>query len=268
LIFYFFDNFNFLSKQFNQYIFQMIAILSPAKSLNFKPHAFSKSSLPRFVDQSQELIDVLKKKKPREIKELMDVSEKIAQLNVERYQNFGKENLAKQAILAFDGDVYTGMKAGEWENADFEYAQDHVRILSGLYGLLRPLDIIQPYRLEMGTKLKTKKGKNLYEYWGIQITKALKEDLIAQGDEVIVNLASIEYTEALQMDNYYQIQFKEYRNDKLMFLSYNAKRARGMMASFIVKNRINNPMDLKHFAEAGYMFEENLSSETNFVFTR
>lgn len=246
----------------------MIAILSPAKSLNFNPHAYSKSTLPRFVDQSNELISVLKKKKPKEIKELMDVSDKIAQLNVERYQNFGNENQAKQAILAFDGDVYTGMKAGEWENNDLEYAQIHIRILSGLYGLLRPLDLIQPYRLEMGTKLKTKKGKNLYEYWGNQITKALKEDLIAQGDDVIVNLASNEYTDALQLDNYFQIQFKEYRNDKLMFVSYNAKRARGMMASFIVKNRINNPLDLKHFAEAGYMFEENLSSETNYVFTR
>lgn len=246
----------------------MIAILSPAKSLNFNPHAFSKSTLPRFVDQSQELIAVLKKKKIGEIKDLMDVSEKIAQLNVERYQNFGNENQAKQAILAFDGDVYTGMKAEEWENADLEYAQDHVRILSGLYGLLRPLDLIQPYRLEMGTKLKTKKGKNLYEYWGNQITKALKEDLVAQGDQIIVNLASNEYTEALQIENYYQIQFKEYRNDKLMFISYNAKRARGMMTSFMVKNRINNPSDLKLFADAGYMFEENLSSETNFIFTR
>jgi cytoplasmic iron level regulating protein YaaA (DUF328/UPF0246 family) len=246
----------------------MIAILSPAKSLNFKTHPYSNSTIPRFSEQPIELIKVLKKKKTGEIRELMDVSEKIAILNVERYNNFGNENQTKQAILAFDGDVYTGMKAGEWSDEDFQYAQTHLRIISGLYGLLRPLDLIQPYRLEMGTKLQTKKGKNLYEFWGNQITEVLKQDLKSQGDDIIINLASQEYTQALQMDNFYQIQFKEYRNDQLMFVSYNAKRARGMMTSYMIKNKINNPQDLKYFSDGGYVFEENLSSETNFVFTR
>ncbi|MEY2904610.1 MAG: hypothetical protein RJA52_626 [Bacteroidota bacterium] len=246
----------------------MIAILSPAKSLNFKTHPYSNSTIPRFSEQPIELIKVLKKKKTGEIRKLMDVSEKIAILNVERYKNFGKENQTKQAILAFDGDVYTGMKAGEWSDEDFQYAQTHLRIISGLYGLLRPLDLIQPYRLEMGTKLQTKKGKNLYEFWGNQITEVLKQDLKSQGDDIIINLASQEYTQALQMDNFYQIQFKEYRNDQLMFVSYNAKRARGMMTSYMIKNKINNPQDLKYFSDGGYVFEENLSSETNFVFTR
>jgi uncharacterized protein len=246
----------------------MIAILSPAKTMNFNPHPYTEFTQPRFSAKTRELISVLRKKNMVQIRELMDVSEKIAALNVERYQKFSKEQDIKQAVLTFDGDVYTGLKAAEWSPDDFQYAQVHLRILSGLYGLLRPLDLIKPYRLEMGTPLETIKGKNLYDYWGDQITKALKKDLKEQGDHVIINLASNEYVNAIQMKNMYQIHFKEYRNDQLMFVSFNAKRARGMMASFIIRNRINQPEDLKHFSDGGYLFEENLSSEHNFVFTR
>ena len=253
----------------------MILLISPAKTLNFDSTDLKKKSKPRFLTESQQLIDILKKKSAGDIKKLMSVSDKIANLNVERYHNFKTPfNLknAKQAILAFRGDVYTGLDADNFEAAELEFAQNHLRILSGLYGVLKPLDLMQPYRLEMGTKLSNGFGKNLYEFWGEKLTKTINKDVKASKSNAIINLASKEYFSALQTKNLkadlYNIHFKEERNGVFKIISFSAKKARGMMAQFIIKNKLTDPKDLIGFDMDNYVFNDQLSKEKEFVFTR
>ncbi len=253
----------------------MIILLSPAKTLDYNNVEYTFHSKPRHLKDSQVLVDVLKKKKSAELQKMMKVSEKIADLNVERYRNFSmpfnKKN-AKPSVLAFKGDVYTGLQAGEMTDEELEFAQKHVRILSGLYGVLRPMDLMQPYRLEMGTRLKTNAGKNLYEFWDDKITKTINKDLKNTEGTAIINLASKEYFSSIKTDNLkgelYEVNFKEERNGVYKIISFNAKKARGIMARYIVRNNITDPSKIKKFKEDGYVFNKELSSERNWIFTR
>lgn len=253
----------------------MLLLISPAKTLNFDPTDLKKKSKPRFLSESQALIDILKKKSPANIKKLMSVSDKIAELNVERYHSFKTPfNLknAKQAVLAFRGDVYIGLEADSFDEADLEFAQQHLRILSGLYGLLKPLDLMQPYRLEMGTALSNGHGKNLYTFWGDKITETINKDVKSSKSKAVINLASKEYFSAVKPKllkaDLYNIQFKEERNGKFKIISFSAKKARGMMAQFVIKNKLTNPEDLIGFDMDGYCYNEELSSERDMVFTK
>ncbi|GAB3337964.1 peroxide stress protein YaaA [Marivirga atlantica] len=254
----------------------MIAILSPAKSLDFEKQFDLPSSKTRFNSDTNTLIDTLKEKSEKEIQNLMSISEKLAELNVERYHNFKKRTPkhAKQAALAFQGDVYQGMQAEEFTKEEHNFAQEHVRILSGLYGLLKPLDLIQPYRLEMGTKLKVNGSKSLYEYWDDKIAKTLVKDLKEQGDDILINLASNEYFKAVDRDllkkkvTLIDVEFKDYSNGQYKIISFYAKKARGMMARYIVKNRIDKVEDLKSFDIEGYYFDPENSSEQQLCFKR
>lgn len=254
----------------------MLSLISPAKTLDFT--AFDSQigyTQPHFAKESLELIKVLRKCSAAKLGELMDISDKLIQTNMARYQAFSEtqtpEN-AKPALLAFKGDVYIGLEAEKWQQADFEQAQKTLRILSGLYGLLRPLDLIQAYRLEMGTQLETKKGKNLYEFWGDKITKLLNEAVAESGSQVLVNLASQEYFQAVNPQKLkaqlLHIHFKEVRNGKLQFVSFNAKKARGMMAAFMVRHRLDKPADLREFREGGYVFYPDMSTEREWLFVK
>ncbi|SNS72680.1 hypothetical protein SAMN06295967_11924 [Belliella buryatensis] len=234
----------------------MITLISPAKTLDLSSTDVSVYTTPEFQKETFELVSIMKKKTSDEIRQLMGVSENIATLNEKRYKEFKKSfdpDNAKQALLAFKGDVYTKIDVDNYTEAEFEFAQKHLRILSGLYGLLKPLDLIQPYRLEMGIKLENKKGKNLYEFWGSRIAKAINE--VAAG-EPIVNLASQEYFKAVDQkalkSEIVTPVFQEYKNGKYQVIGLFAKQARGMMTDFIIKNRINDPQQLKTFNEAGY----------------
>ena len=205
----------------------------------------------------------------------MNVSDKIASLNVARYQNYGTPfNLdnAKQAALAFKGDVYLGLEAESFDEADFEFAQNHLRILSGLYGLLKPLDLMQPYRLEMGTPLKRGRKKNLYEFWDTKITQLINEDLANTAGETIINLASKEYFHSVKTNllngKLIHLHFKEDRGGTLKVISFNAKKARGGMAQQIIKNRVIDPETIQTFVVDGYTFESSLSDDNNFMFIK
>jgi len=249
----------------------MLLLLSPAKTLDFDPTDIKTYTQPQFLEQSQTLIKKLKKYSSKKIQDLMGVSEKIADLNVTRYQDFSvpfDRSNAKQAILAFKGDVYQGLSVEEFEEADLNFAQEHIGILSGLYGLLRPLDLMQAYRLEMGTKLKVNKYKNLYEFWDDSITKQIN----ATGAPNIINLASHEYFKSVKKEalegNLWTVDFKENKNGKYKIVAFYAKKARGMMCNYVVKNRLEKPEDMKGFDMDDYQFNEELSSERHFVFTR
>jgi uncharacterized protein len=234
----------------------MITLISPSKTLDFTASAFDLSTQPEFASEALQLAGLMKKKSARDLQELMDISENLAELNVNRYRGFKKVFEipdAKQALLAFKGDVYTHIDVEHYSEADMDFAQRHLRILSGLYGLLKPLDLIQPYRLEMGIRLGTKKGKNLYEFWGAKIAKAI--NIVAEGAPV-VNLASQEYFKAVDQNklksDIISPVFLEYKNGKYQIVSIYAKQARGMMVDFIIKNRIQNPEELKVFNTGGY----------------
>ncbi|MCF7371795.1 peroxide stress protein YaaA [Vibrio sp. J2-3(2022)] len=254
----------------------MLIVVSPAKTLDYEsPLATEKFTQPELVEYSKELIDVCRKLTPADVASLMKVSDKIADLNVGRFQEwsetFTTEN-SRQAILAFKGDVYTGLDAETLSEADFEYAQDHLRMLSGLYGLLKPLDLMQPYRLEMGTKLANDKGTNLYQFWGNVITDKLNEAISAQGGNVLINLASNEYFKAVK-PKHLDAQvitpvFKDCKNGQYKVISFYAKKARGMMARYIIENRIESVADLTKFDTAGYYFVEDESTPTELVFKR
>jgi cytoplasmic iron level regulating protein YaaA (DUF328/UPF0246 family) len=254
----------------------MLLLLSPAKTLDYTEPSTDLHDQPRLLSDSQPLIDILKDKSESELMDLMKISEDLATVNRERYQDFETPfdlNNAKQSVLAFKGDVYVGLGAEDFSEADLKFAQAQLRILSGLYGVLRPLDLMQPYRLEMGTKLKNERGKNLYEYWGNRITELLNADLNANGqDKSVVNLASKEYFSAVKpkalAGKLYQIDFKEHRDGKYKIIAFYAKKARGMMARFAVKNRITTPEGLKAFDMDGYTFNAELSKDQHFVFTR
>ncbi len=254
----------------------MLLLLSPAKTLDYTEPATDLHDQPRLLSDSQPLIDILKDKSESELMDLMKISEDLATVNRERYQDFEVPfdlNNAKQSVLAFKGDVYVGLGAEDFSEDDLKFAQTQIRILSGLYGVLRPLDLMQPYRLEMGTKLQNERGKNLYEYWGNRITELLNADLNANGqDKSVVNLASKEYFSAVKPKNLagklYHIDFKEHRDGKYKIIAFYAKKARGMMARYAVKNRITTPEGLKAFDMDGYAFNAELSTDQHFVFTR
>jgi len=253
----------------------MIILLSPAKTLDFDPTDYTEHTLPRLLEKSEELVGTLKKKKVNDLKSLMKVSDNIAQLNVSRFQEFTTPfttKNAKPAILAFKGDVYTGLEADNFNKREMTFAQKHLRILSGLYGLLKPLDLMQPYRLEMGTKLKTGKLKNLYEFWDNRITDLLNQDFKQSKSMAFLNLASQEYMKSVQQDrligSLVNIHFKEERNGKLKVIAFNAKKARGAMAKMIVKNKITKVNDLYKLTVNGYVYDENLSGEADLIFVK
>lgn len=253
----------------------MIVVISPSKTLDFSGKSKGEHTIPDFLENSIELLKVLCKLTVSEIAELMDLSEKLAVLNYRRYHDFSipftLEN-SRQAIYAFKGDVYEGLDAEAFTQEDIKYAQSHLRIISGLYGLLRPLDLIQPYRLEMGIKLSNQNYKNLYEYWGNKITVKLNELLKTGGNNLLVNLASTEYFKVLnpKLFNARLVTplFKERKNREYKVIPIFAKKARGLMASYIIKHRVENSDGIKQFREEGYGFNPNLSTETELVFTR
>jgi cytoplasmic iron level regulating protein YaaA (DUF328/UPF0246 family) len=254
----------------------MLAIISPAKTQDFSDQKFTDTySDPAFLKESEKLIKELKKKSATSISQLMEVSSNIAELNYERYQKFETPftpDNSKQALLAFNGDVYTDIDIENFTKKEFEFAQDHLRILSGLYGILKPLDLIQPYRLEMKIKLKNSRGKNLYEFWGNRITKAINSDLEKSKKPCLVNLASQEYFKAIDTkkinSEIITPTFKENKNGEYKIIAIYAKRARGMMANFIIKNKLKNAEKLKTFVEGGYEYSERLSTEKEWVFIR
>lgn len=253
----------------------MIILLSPAKSLEFENKVLDNHTIPIFEDESVTLATVLKKKSKNSLKKLMSISDKLAETNYQRYQSFEStltEQNRNSAIYAFRGDVYQGINIDDFSKTEIKRAQKQVRILSGLYGYLRPLDLIQPYRLEMGTKLKVKRGKNLYDYWGEKITDALNEELGGLKEKVVINLASNEYYKSVKKEkisgDVYNIHFKEMKNDVLKFISFNAKKARGYMTRYIIKENIKTPEQLLNFDIEGYKFEPSLSSEKEFTFIR
>ncbi len=254
----------------------MLAVLSPAKTLDYTPQRLvTKKSKPGFLEDSEELVSVARKLSAADLGALMGISPKLADLNHQRFQDWRQpfpKGEAKQALLAFKGDVYQGFELESFADGDWAFAQDHLRILSGLYGLLRPLDMMLPYRLEMGTKLATKRGKDLYQFWGDSITKGINKALGKQGDRVLVNLASNEYfgavdPKALKGEIVTPV-FKDTKNGKLKIISFYAKKARGMMADFMVREQLSTVDDLKSFRTANYGFEPSLSSKTELVFTR
>ena len=254
----------------------MITLLSPSKKLNFEPqNMVDNYTQCEFIKSAEILANKAKDLTESDLKELMDISDKLAQLNRERFDRwslpFNSSN-AKQAILAFDGGVYSGLRANTFSNKDFGFAQDHLRILSGLYGILKPLDLIQPYRLEMGVSFQNPKGKNLYDFWKQSITDNLNNTLKKHPSPVIINCASVEYFSAIDLSklkgSILSIVFKEYRNGELKFISFNAKKARGLMTQYIVKNKINDHTNIKDFNYEDYKFDSKLSEDSKFVFTR
>lgn len=254
----------------------MLTLLSPAKTLDFDtPPITEKATQPEFLEKSADLVDVLKQYSPDELGKLMKLSPKLAELNTDRFQQwtlpFTKNN-AKAAVLAFKGDVYTGLDAESLTEEDLEFAQQHVRILSGLYGVLKPLDLIQAYRLEMGTRLENPKGKNLYEYWGDTLTQALNQEVQKSGSNTIVNLASNEYfsavnTKLLDAELVTPV-FKDEKNGQYKIISFYAKKARGLMTRWILENKLNSADTLVDFNVAGYRFNEEESKKNNPVFKR
>lgn len=254
----------------------MLFVISPAKSLDFENAALTDSfSEPQFLEQSGQLVKQMRQLQAEDIKALMGVSDAIAELNVQRYQDFttpfNRQN-AKQAVYAFTGDVYTGLSITTAGQSQVDYLQAHARILSGLYGLLKPLDLMQPYRLEMGIKLKNTRGDNLYQFWGGRITEALNADLAGQSEAVLVNLASNEYFKSVQK-KHLQARvvtpvFKDLKGDKYKIVSFYAKKARGMMLRFAADNNVQDVNDLKGFNVAGYRYNETLSEGDNWCFTR
>ena len=254
----------------------MLTVLSPAKTLDYETAPITQSAtLPRFMDQSALLVEDARGLDPDGIRALMGVSEQIAHLNHERFMNWQSEsnsNNAKQAVLAFKGDVYTGLQAETLSEDDLDFAQTRLRILSGLYGLLRPLDLMQPYRLEMGLKFANQRGKNLYEFWGEQLTDTLNADLVSAKTDVLINLASNEYFKAVKPKllnaDIITPQFKDLKNGQYKMISFFAKKARGVMARYIIDNRITEPEALKSFSEAGYYYSDAQSQGDQWVFLR
>ncbi|MEH6650248.1 MAG: peroxide stress protein YaaA [Motiliproteus sp.] len=254
----------------------MLILISPAKTLDFETAPTTTvSSQPTLLDHSQLLIDQLRQMPPQAIGSLMKLSDKLASLNAARYetwaQPFSPDN-AKQAVLAFKGDVYTGLDAETLTQLQLDYAQQHLGILSGLYGLLKPLDLIQPYRLEMGTKLENARGANLYRFWGDIVTDNVNQALAEQGDDLLVNLASNEYYKSVQPKrlNARVITpiFKDCKNGQYKIISFYAKKARGLMSRYIIENRIDNVEALKAFDSQGYYFSASESSDNELVFKR
>jgi hypothetical protein len=254
----------------------MLFLLSPAKSLDYDtPPQVSTHTQPLFVKQSAELIDILKTKTPQDISSLMKLSDALSGLNVARYQAWSKKFTAKnskQSVLAFNGDVYEVLNAKTLSAAQLDWAQEHVCILSGLYGVLRPLDWMQPYRLEMGTALGTDKGSNLYQFWGSQISAYLNERVALDTSPVVVNLASEEYFKAVDLKTLkarvVSCVFEDYKNGQYKIISFHAKRARGLMVRYAIDKKVNTVKKLQAFNAEGYVFEASLSEPDRLVFRR
>tara|TARA_Y100000816_G_scaffold276605_1_gene245937 strand:+ start:338 stop:1108 length:771 start_codon:yes stop_codon:yes gene_type:complete len=254
----------------------MIIVLSPAKTLDYEFEASGNYSVPAFLSQSTKLIGQLKKKEPKDIASLMGLSDKLATLNYDRYQSWTASKKAssdsKPSMLVFKGDVYQGLQAEDLTVKEMDFAQKHVRILSGLYGILRPLDLMKPYRLEMGTKLETAQGKNLYEFWGNKVQRNVLEELKKQKSDLLINLASKEYFTVLgklpEELNVVSPAFKDYKNGKYKIISFYAKKARGLMARWIIQNKVTDFEDLIKFNLDGYKYSKAESSATTPVFLR
>lgn len=252
----------------------MLMLVSPAKTLDYEtPLPFDEFTQPDMLDQSQLLIDELTQLTPKDVASLMKLSDKLATLNVTRFQHwslpFNQDN-ARPAMYAFKGDVYTGLDAYSLKKSDVNFAQKHLRMLSGLYGLLKPLDLMQPYRLEMGTKFSNQRGSNLYEFWGDRITQMINAENAAK--DVVLNLASNEYFKAVKIKqlNAEVITpvFKDEKNGQYKIISFYAKKARGLMAAYVIKNRINEVEKIKNFDVTGYKFSSEQSTAKEWVFLR
>jgi len=253
----------------------MIIVISPSKTLDLSANSIQTHSLPRQLAQSQALIDTAKQLTAEQLSKLMKISDKLSQLNWQRYRDFNLPFTlcnAKQALLAFKGDVYTGIDVDNYNEEDFDFAQQHLRILSGLYGALRPLDLIQAYRLEMGTRLQNEQGKNLYEFWNDQVTELLNQDFNEQSPPLLINLASNEYFKVIKPKllkaEILTPVFKENKAGTYKTIGIHAKRARGLMTSYIIKNRLTEAEQIKAFNLEDYGFNEVLSSEKEWVFSR
>lgn len=258
----------------------MLIVVSPAKTLDYEtPAIISSASTPALLEHSAELAQVMKKKSLRQLKTLMGISDKLAAQNHQRFQVWEESDhrsaasdATKPAILAFKGDVYLGLAADEMTEKQLLFAQDHLRILSGLYGILRPLDRMLPYRLEMGSALKTKRGKDLYAFWGSLITEQLNEQIAATKSKHVLNLASNEYIRSVQVDELSAAvitpSFKEFKNGKYKMLSFFAKKARGTMAAWVIKNKVKSLKKLTTFSEDGYRYDEDSSTPDAPAFLR
>lgn len=254
----------------------MLIVISPAKTLDYTSQlATQRYTQPELLARAEKLIRVCRKLTPPQLSSLMGISDKLAALNAARFQawraDFTPDN-ARQALLAFKGDVYTGLAAESFSEADFDFAQSHLRMLSGLYGILRPLDLMQPYRLEMGLRLANPAGPDLYHFWGKTLAQKLNEALAAQGDDVLINLASEEYFKAVRKDSLaarvIKPVFLDEKNGKYKVISFNAKKARGMMSRFIITGRLTQPGQLAAFSDGGYAYAPGESGETEMVFKR
>lgn len=254
----------------------MLLVVSPAKNLDYEtPLVTDKYSQPELLAHSQLLIDQCKTLSPADIASFMGISDKLAGLNAARFgqwsQPFTPDN-ARPAVMAFNGDVYGGLDARTLSDDDLDFAQAHMRILSGLYGILKPLDLMQAYRLEMGKKLATERGSNLYQFWGNIITEQLNQAISAQGDDVLINLASTEYFKSVKKKNVNATiitpAFKDWKNGQFKMISFFAKKARGLMARYIIENKVSTLDELKQFAVAGYQYSDDLSCGNDWVFTR
>ena len=251
----------------------MLTVLSPAKKLlsNTKPFA-GKTTSPELMDKASILIKLMKNKSVTEIAQLMDLSKDLAVLNYERYQQFHEQDHSYPALFLFQGDVYQGLQAASWEQSAVTYSQSHLRILSGLYGLLKPLDIIKPYRLEMGSRLENPAGSNLYDFWKQAVTLTLNQQLKEQNNPLLINLASSEYFKAINEKsiNYpiVTINFYEQKDNALKMIGIHAKKARGTMAKFIMQNQIDDLEGIKSFTDLGYQFNSQTSNEQHLDFVR
>lgn len=253
----------------------MLAVISPAKKLNYDQNPVDMATTDlTFPREAMELVKVARQLSPADLSALMHISDDLAQLNFERFRDYKQDgsNQRLPAIQAFKGDVYVGFDVDSLKQDDLAYAQDHLRILSGLYGLLRPLDMVQAYRLEMGSKLKTPKGANLYQFWGDKIALALNDAMEASNAAGLVNLASMEYFKSVKLKALSKpvinVNFKEFKNGEAKVISFNAKKARGMMARYMAEQRVDHADGLKDFAIDRYAFNPDLSNEGNWIFTR
>jgi uncharacterized protein len=254
----------------------MLIVISPAKTLDLESkYKGVSNSKPEFLADSRKLVKIMREHTSDDLKKLMNTSEAISTLNVERFKKwktpFNEAN-ARPAIFTFKGDVYTGLEVENFSAADLKYSQDHLRILSGLYGLLKPLDLMQAYRLEMGTSLENERGKNLYAFWGDKISDAVNRDLKAQDDEILINLASNEYFSVLNkkllQGEIVTPVFKDYSNGKYKVISFYAKKARGKMAAWIIRNRIKDADSLQDFNQDAYKYSKDESTAQKPVFLR
>lgn len=253
----------------------MLVVLSPAKNLNEDSNRPKGQTSPRHLGDSAILVNKLKKLTKPKLMNLMGISQDLAALNVERYQNFEEKHdttNSYSALFTFNGDAYRGLDATSLSEKTIDYTQNHLRILSGLYGILRPLDHMQPYRLEMGTKLPIRRKKNLYDFWGERPTQLLNEDIKATKSQYLLNLASDEYWSVIDQSRLevpvIKVNFREWRKGQFRFLSYNAKVARGLMTRFVMEHELKDPEHLKAFDLEDYQFNPSLSDEKSFIFTR